>query len=287
MSCSISVCEKLQLILAQQKIIERLPEYSCLILASFAFFCVLSWGTYYLAAPSLLNYSSKVRTDQDAAATRLKWGHHLCALLHSVVSACASPYLLYTCDWNDSLKERVWGHHPSISKVFAFMMGHFLWDICSCLYSTNIYGISYSIHAIMVLATCVAVFKPLLQRHAFNFLPLEFSSIFLNLHWVLVQTGFGQSRALLAIDALGLITYLIFRVIWGPYTSYLLLKDLWDCRFELGSAWTWFVAVILLTSNFLNFYWFYTLVRVHWKTYLSSKSALMIKTQSQLHKKAI
>jgi hypothetical protein len=112
----------------------------------------------------------------------------------------------------------------------------------------------------------------------------ELSTPFLNNHWFLDKLGMTGSRTQLVNGILLLATFALSRLVWGPYQTYWLYKDLWqawnhvppafECRAAQAAAGTmnamdlplycrtlptWLAATYVAGTavlTVLNFWWF-------------------------------
>lgn len=126
------------------------------------------------------------------------------------------------------------------------------------------YGKSNLVHAFMGALAHLATMKPFMMSAGCRFLIFEFSTMPINLHWMLVKTGYKGTKRLFINDFFGLVFYFTARVCMGPYISYIAVSDMSRTKFPIGKRFFTLAYILMGISNYLNYYWFYKLVRSYY-----------------------
>ena len=147
--------------------------------------------------------------------------------------------------------------------------------------------------------------RPFVNNYAPNFILYELSSPFLNAHWCFDKLNMTGSRMQLTNGVVLLVTFFLFRLVWGPWQSMRVSLDvirayryvnsndlalptlmakhgnstLTDMSHAVGPAAdvpSWIVAVYLSSNvvlNVLNFYWFTKMITAIKKRFTGEKKA--------------
>ncbi|BGP14243.1 hypothetical protein JCM10213_005866 [Rhodosporidiobolus nylandii] len=220
-------------------------------------------------------YTSLRRTKQD------DWDLHMVGWLFSIV---ATPLAFFVLRWPSAelVQEPIRGIATSEARLAAMGTGYFLWDALSTLRHFRTQGLGFALHGCGCFCAAIFTFKPFLLGNVGRFLIWEFSTIFLNAHWLLDKLNLTGSRLQL-INGLFLISAFVgARLLYGTYSSFLVWRLLLPSAGDSSKAAIaaretphWIRVLYLglnLLMNGLNFYWFRLMVLALRKRFVASPS---------------
>jgi len=161
----------------------------------------------------------------------------------------------------DLQENTVFGSSEIAAHTLALACGYFLWDFAICLYYYQEYGFGLLVHGFVCFFVYFFTLRPLLQYYGSVFLLFEISTIFLNLNGFL--EAFGASGTLLhAINGILLIvSFFIFRLVFGYYSSFHFFLDVWRNSKEIPIFLIAFYYTANVILNGLNVFWFWKMIK--------------------------
>lgn len=130
--------------------------------------------------------------------------------------------------------------------------------------------------------------KPFVNYYGCNFILFELSTPFLNIHWFMDKVNMTGSNLQLYNGFALLFTFFASRLVYGPYQSYRVFSDIFALSGKNPSSpgkgvftyvttqtyipkWLSFAYIASnATLTFLNFYWFFMMVRAVRKRFVAS-----------------
>jgi len=182
--------------------------------------------------PILINPSIQFTSSQ-----RREFGIRCNSMVNSVVLSVLSFYLLQTLEF----QSRLFDYEPAVVFLLCLASGYFIWDTIDVVLNIKDSGLGFFFHGFScsILYT-YALFTQTLFYYSITFLLFELSTPFLNLMW------FSSTFAELAQIKLPshipnffrvafALTFLVARVMMGPYWSSLFWIDAYNLYLEPDS----------------------------------------------------
>ncbi|KAL2207148.1 DUF887-domain-containing protein [Sarocladium strictum] len=214
---------------------------------------------------------------------RVNWDAHVVSMVQCLfINTLAIWVALFdesrkTMGW----EERVWAYTESSAMVQALAAGYFLWDLIVTSMYLDVFGIGTLAHAVAALIVYSLGFRPIVNYYSTVFILWELSTPFLNIHWFMDKLGRTGSKLQLYNGLMLLFSFFTARLLFGTYSSVCVLQDLWmasnnavsmEKRISVGMVHvtdgsrvpSWLMGSYLLsnlTLNYLNFYWFYKMIK--------------------------
>ncbi|VEU20865.1 DEKNAAC101654 [Brettanomyces naardenensis] len=198
----------------------------------------------------------------DNRKRKVDFDIHIAAMAQAFVSiALCIPMFLHPSFTEDP----IFGTYEFGGLVAAITTGYFVWDLLyCCIYHFDIYGFEYLFHASGALVVFASTFRGFLQPLIPAFLVYELSTPFVNLHWFYTRgpKGFVSDRTFMINGALLMLTFFMARCVWGVYASVKAFQLCLAVRDQLPRFLMPIIFSLNLGFQFLNFFWFYKMVRI-------------------------
>ncbi|GAA5916304.1 hypothetical protein JCM6882_001076 [Rhodosporidiobolus microsporus] len=180
----------------------------------------------------------------------------------------ATPLALH-CLLNPSVEldlDPLYGQALREQRLNAMAVGYFFWDAFVTAKHIRTQGLGFFLHGFGCFTAFLFTLRPFLMWCGPNFLIWEFSTIFLNAHWLFDKLKMTGSWAQL-INGLCLVaTYISARLLYGTYNSFVLWRLLlpsasdFSAKAATARATPLWIRVLYLCLNILmnglNFFWF-------------------------------
>jgi len=188
-------------------------------------------------------------------------------MVHAVVVAVLASRCIALPELNN---DKIFGTHPLEGQLEAFSTGYFLWDAMEeCLIHPQDIGLA--LHGVLVLTGLLLTFRPLFAYTSVNFLLMEMSTPFLNLHWFFDKTG-RTGTTLQLVNGLVLIGVFFFvRICYGSLVAYRFLVSLYNSQAALPQLLVLTYAAGTVSLQVLNWVWMYKMLAALRKRFLSAK----------------
>jgi len=233
-----------------------LTDYATIstILKSFIFFTIIHILSYIISPLISSTYKNF-----KGSKMKMNWDTRVVAFIHPFIIIPGSlSCLLYKPLLRS---DPVFGYDESCATTLEISVGYFLWDSVICIIYYKDFGLAFLAHALVCLALYfMAVVTPFVLFFGVFFIQYEFSTPFVNLHWILDKVGFKNEMIKMINGALVIIVFFVVRIVFGIYYSCLV----WYYLPRAQNAPTLLVYFTLLCNLFmvvLNFYWFYMIIR--------------------------
>ncbi|GAA5982415.1 hypothetical protein JCM11641_006976 [Rhodosporidiobolus odoratus] len=155
-------------------------------------------------------------------------------------------------------------------RLAAIAVGYFTWDSIVTARHIGTQGLGFFLHGFGCFNAFLFTLRPFLLWCGPSFLIWEFSTIFLNAHWLFDKLKMTGSTAQLVNGVCLVVTYISARLVWGTYNSYRLWTLLLPSSADHSpkallarSTELWIRALYIglnVLMNSLNFYWFRLMV---------------------------
>lgn len=237
-----------------------LPAHVPTVLRSLIFFCslqVLSSGLSTVLLPrAMRRLSPKART---------QWDVHVVSFVHSAVIGPLSLYFWY---YGVENIHRALGYDYTVAQIYATSLGYFFWDI---YISARYDGLAFVIHGVLASLGIVCVFRPVLMIDGLSFLTWELSTPFLNIHWFLDKLFLTGSWMQLVCAVFLLISYVSVRLVLGIFQTFKIISLVWDPANNVPPFQRTLYTVGPIVLDFLNYLWFFKMLRAVQKRFLPAK----------------
>ncbi|BGP14219.1 hypothetical protein JCM10213v2_002162 [Rhodosporidiobolus nylandii] len=197
------------------------------------------------------------------------WDLHMVGWAYALV---ATPIALH-CLLNPSIEldlDPLYGQALKEQRLSAIAVGYFTWDSLVTAGHIGTQGLAFFLHGFGCLNAFLFTLRPFLMWCGPSFLIWEFSTIFLNAHWLFDKLKMTGSTAQLINGVCLVVSYISARLIWGTYNSYRLWRLLLPSTADLSAKAIlaretplWIRGLYLFLNilmNSLNFYWFRLMV---------------------------
>lgn len=232
-----------------------------LIAATTAFY----WGLFFLSRHLVVwlspHMGRKSARDKDLLSAMIRWPSQL----NCVVSVFLGVYLITS---DDALRaDRVFGHSTLASALMCFACGYFVFDFMHTFYDFQ--GVAFLIHAVFCTSVYGAALKPFLQYYGACFLIFEASTFWMNAAWYarFALLWDANSTGVKTLKAIFAISFLLVRIVFGDYSSYLFYQDMYHRVLVPNGHITAFESLFVVANivlSGLNHYWMYKIVEVFW-----------------------
>uniref|UniRef100_A0A7S0S185 TLC domain-containing protein n=1 Tax=Chlamydomonas leiostraca TaxID=1034604 RepID=A0A7S0S185_9CHLO len=175
------------------------------------------------------------------------------------------PLALYILAQPQFRQDRVGAHSAASRALLVISSGYFIHDFFHALSHLDVQGWGYVIHGI----GCTAVYgislvmgdvtrAPRFHFYGAGFMLWELSSYFLHFRWFMFKHN--TSKRLQLYNGLALIaSYLLCRLVWGFYLSYLFVQD--SKSLDLAPAYLYMMWGANVALNSLNVFWFSLIIK--------------------------
>mmetsp|Transcript_29843 Transcript_29843/g.77328 ORF Transcript_29843/g.77328 Transcript_29843/m.77328 type:complete len:257 (+) Transcript_29843:1234-2004(+) len=217
---------------------------------------VLAIATAFFLLGQLLHKTVRVfPNDKDNAQAISR----LVGYIHHCMQVPLALYILQTPSfWEHKLR----AHSPESFTLIIFSAGYFLHDFLHSAIHVKDEGIEYVFHggaSMFVYWGALFFTPPAFHFYGAGFILWEVSSCFLHFGWFLHKMGKYTFLQFLNGAAV-LLTFFVFRLLWGPYLTYSFYQETQVPPFK-GNAIVIACYFASTALNTLNFYWFYLLCR--------------------------
>jgi len=200
--------------------------------------------------------SSTYKNFEGPKGSRMKiqWNTRVVAFVHPflIIPGSLSCLLYKPILRNDP----VFGYDESCATILEISVGYFLWDAIICAIYYKQFGPAFLGHGLVCFTLYfITVVKPFILFFGVFFILFEFSTPFVNLHWLMDKTNFKNELIKKINGALVLLVFFVIRIVFGLYYSFLV----WYYLLGAQNAPMFLVYFTLLCNIFmvgLNFYWF-------------------------------
>jgi len=189
---------------------------------------------------------------------RAHWDTRVVAFIHPFLIIPGSlSFLLYKPLLRN---DPIFGYDESCATILQISVGYFLWDTIICIIYYKQFGPAFLGHGLVCFVLYfITVVKPFILFFGVFFILFEFSTPFVNLHWLMDKVGIKNQLIIKINGALVLIAFFVVRIVFGLYYSFLV----WYYLLGAQNAPEFLVYLTLMCNIFmvgLNFYWFYLMV---------------------------
>ncbi|CAH0026385.1 unnamed protein product [Clonostachys rhizophaga] len=257
-----------------------LPLHIHEVVGSALFYSLIFWPV----SPIISNILAPQYYSKLPRKTKLNWDAHVVSMVQSCLINVLAIWVMLAneerrrMDW----EERVWGYTGAEGMIQALAAGYFVWDFFVSSLHFDVFGPGTLAHAIAALLVYGLGFRPLVNFYAPVFILWELSTPFLNVHWFMDKVKMTGSKGQLYNGIALLFTFFTSRLVFGTYQSYVVLSDIrlalqnlhpsptkldistMIFATEASTVPVWQAVTYLasnLTLNFLNFHWFFRMIR--------------------------
>lgn len=206
--------------------------------------------------------------DKKKGSTATQMLPRVVCFIHNVVQVPLGLMILTNPAFYSG-KNRVLASDDFSTMVMAISAGYFAYDSIECIVRFEHEGPEFLLHGVF----CFIVFTSLAHirlMHWFGagFLMWELSTPFMHFRWFLFKIAKDKTKLYDINGVLGLATFFLCRICWGPILSLLYWKDSNAILSSpppgmvLPIACMWLYRVCTLVMNGLNMYWFEKMVRL-------------------------
>ncbi|GAA5902661.1 hypothetical protein JCM8208_007033 [Rhodotorula glutinis] len=265
--------------------LEALPPVAHLALAS----CVASFLLQRISSavsPKLFRtyYPTTRGKQQD-------WDLHMVGWVYAFVAAPLAFHLLRHPS-KQVVADQLTGVALPEQRLSAIAVGYFIWDSFVTARHIRTQGFGFFLHGAVCLCAFLFTLKPFVIWCGPAFLIWEFSSIFLNAHWLLDKLQMTGSIPQMVNGAVLVLSYIIVRLVFGTYNSYKLWNLLVPTPTSALAAKAlddaglirWMYLALNIAANGLNFYWFRLMILALRKRFVPSPSS---KSASKAQRKPV
>ncbi|KAF8521561.1 DUF887-domain-containing protein [Hysterangium stoloniferum] len=233
----------------------RLPSHFSLILISF-----LSFHAIQQLSPIFFNRWFPQHYGTANRRVKRGWAVRACSMVHAVVVAVLASQCIALPELNN---DKIFGTHPFEGQLEAFSTGaiidSFLWDAMEeCLIYPQDIGLA--LHGLFVLTGLLLTFRPLFAYTSVNFLLMEMSTPFVNMHWFFDKTGRTGTTLQLVNGLTLIVVFFGARICYGSLVAYRFLIFLYNSRAALPQLLALTYAVGTMSLQVLNWVWMYKML---------------------------
>mmetsp|Transcript_25386 Transcript_25386/g.63681 ORF Transcript_25386/g.63681 Transcript_25386/m.63681 type:complete len:276 (-) Transcript_25386:37-864(-) len=236
-----------------------------------------AWTLLYVVcaplAARLLAPHTKKLSPQDVVNLHSK----LVAFLHALIVCPGSSYILLADRelWDD----RIFGYSSACRLLCGVSAGYFIWDSVFSVIHVKDSGAAFVFHGVACMIVYIFTLTPFMQFYAVVCLQYEWSTIFLNIGWLLQKlTPPAALGGLKMVNGLCLLAmFAIFRVALNSVVMVVVFYDFFHRFTDLG-GWP-FVPMFLYVLSagvllyLLNLYWFTRLLALLRRTMAAKKAS--------------
>ncbi|KAJ1976416.1 hypothetical protein H4R34_003985 [Dimargaris verticillata] len=232
--------------------IPKLADHWPTIVASTVF-----WYALHIAAEPFSRRMFPKAFNRLSPRHQEQWCIRTVSFFHACVATALSiPLINHPVLADDPLHGYWW---PA-GQVFAISLGYFIYDVSHCAYNVKQEGFGFLLHGAVAVIASLLSYKPLYNLYAPTVLVTEISTPFLNIHWFLDKMNMTGSTLQLANGAMLLITFFGARILFSYYWSAKLYIFAYQLSDQVDMLTRVLPALLLLTLNALNFFWFFKIV---------------------------
>ncbi|BGP38277.1 hypothetical protein JCM10450v2_002220 [Rhodotorula kratochvilovae] len=208
------------------------------------------------------------------------WDLHIVGWVYAAVAAPLAWHLLRHPS-KEIVADPLTGAALPEQRLSAIAIGYFLWDAFVTARHIRTQGFGFFLHGAVCLCAFLFTLRPFVLWCGPAFLIWEFSSIFLNAHWLLDKLHMTGSIPQMINGAFLVLSYIVVRLVFGTYNSY----KLWNLLVpEPPTAFAaraladaglvrWLYLGLNIAANGLNFYWFRLMLLALKKRFVPSPAA--------------
>ena len=176
--------------------------------------------------------------------------------IHAALVCYGAAMGLYT--HRNMFQDMLWATSPIVRFWYSVSLAYFLGDILLCVVMFREYGFMFTFHGICAFAA-VAIICLGNMFHFFGCIGFlwEFSTIFLNLRWFMLEYGFKETLAF-KLNGIALVFFFfIFRIFIGCPYSFIFWTQLSSARAEGKISGGVYLTMSLMLGgvNSLNIFW--------------------------------
>lgn len=178
----------------------------------------------------------------------------VCTLHNAPVSILSLLSLTNSDLWRDSINATSSLAHG----VIIFSCGFFVWDVFAAIKKRDQEGTVPIFHGIVCFSFLLFVLcSNKCQFYGCAAISWEVSTLFLHFRWLLFKIEQEKTPLYFYNGITSLITFGIFRIIWGIVVSikYVLLTKAEELE-QMSAAAKWFLLLVILSGNGLNIFWY-------------------------------
>ncbi|GAA6048981.1 hypothetical protein JCM3770_005424 [Rhodotorula araucariae] len=216
-------------------------------------------------------------------ATRAKqddWDLHIVGWVYAFVAAPLAWHLLRHPS-KAVVQDPLAGAALPEQRLSAIAIGYFLWDAFVTARHVRTQGFGFFLHGAVCLCAFLFTLRPFVLWCGPAFLIWEFSSIFLNAHWLLDKLHLTGSIWQMVNGAFLVLSYVGVRLVFGTYNSYKVWNLLVPAPPTAAAAHAladagvirWLYLALNIAANGLNFYWFRLMLLALRKRFVPSPQA--------------
>ncbi|XP_069127657.1 TLC domain-containing protein 4-B-like [Argopecten irradians] len=199
------------------------------------------------------------------------WNLRMTSCVHCVV---ISTLCLYTLLFDDVIiQDPVWSDRSAIRICGAIATGYFLADAAAMLmdYEQNMETVLYYFHHAATICASYYVFTYGILPYFANYkMMMEFSTLFVNLRWLLIKEKVKtSSKVFLVNGCLLTFTFVTTRVLSLPKFWYKIYSYIGSDDFALLGKIPFVMIVTSFVLDSLNIYWSIRILKTFYKTMLS------------------
>jgi len=235
--------------------LKHLPEHFQSLVLSYLTFQALEFISHpvssYLFGKRYLTLKRKAK---------IGWAEHVVSLVHASIVVPAAWYLRYRHEGRfNLLNDKAFGWDQSVGKLFSFSVGYFLWDTLHAIRNRS--DVGFIAHGAVCLVVFLNGFSPFLAYYGTGFLLWEASTPLVDFHWFFDKLGMTGSLPQLINGIALLLTFFSVRIVYGGKLSLEFFETLNSIRNEMSPAEHYAYGLGNLALNFLNWLWFYKMVK--------------------------
>ncbi|MCJ1310682.1 hypothetical protein MMC25_004348 [Agyrium rufum] len=170
--------------------------------------------------------------------TRLNWNTRCVSLLQSTLINVLALWVCFVDEERQAMdwRERVWGYTGAGGMIQGFAAGYFLYDTILCALYVDVYGWGMLAHGVSAATVYCLGFRPFVNYYGATFILYELSSPFLNFHWFFDKLDMTGTLPQLINGIILASTFFCCRLLWGSYSSFRVLQDVWAAIHNPGSV---------------------------------------------------
>ncbi|KAI5196822.1 hypothetical protein AUEXF2481DRAFT_5408 [Aureobasidium subglaciale EXF-2481] len=161
--------------------------------------------------------------------TRINWDVHVVSMVQSLLVNTTALWIIFYDDERNNMNwaGKIWGYDGALGFLQSLAGGYFIWDLFTCTYHIDIFGVGMLAHAISACTVFSLGFRPFLNYYGPVFILYELSSPALNMHWFMDKLNMTGSIYQLINGVVLISTFFFCRLVWGSINSVLVFRDIW------------------------------------------------------------
>ncbi|THX85111.1 DUF887-domain-containing protein [Aureobasidium pullulans] len=182
-----------------------------------------------VVAPALSRHLFPQAYNSFNRRTRINWDVHVVSMVQSLLVNTTALWIMYYDTERNSMNwaGKIWGYDGALGFLQSLAGGYFIWDLFTCTYHIDIFGVGMLMHAISACTVFSLGFRPFLNYYGPVFILYELSSPALNMHWFMDKLNMTGSIYQLINGIILISTFFFCRLVWGSVNSVLVFKDIW------------------------------------------------------------